>query len=476
MTCLPERRVQMRVAFIGSLLAAAMHLTEAHAEPTAYTASNIAANNTAAANLATSPPADASSNSVVDFFKKSGIRVGGWINGGATFNPSHIDGFNGPVTFGDQANRFQLNQFNVFLERAVVAQGSKWDFGGRFDVLFGTDAIFSQAYGVPAFDVNSGQPLARSNWDLDLCCASTRYYGIAIPQAYAEVYVPVGNGLNVKVGHFYTPIGYESVPAPNNFFYSHAYTMQYGEPFTHTGALGNYYINKNWMLMGGTTTGSATGGWDGGFDKQLGNWGGLAGITWTSDDLGSSANISGSYAQTSTRSNEPWGMYSIVLKHRITPNTNFVLQHDHGYAGGVLVNGVVQNAEWYGINTHTYYDITPELAIGVRAEWFRDRDGFRVFSPGRVAAATNNRGLSYALGSNQFGNSTSAPADYYAVTVGMNWKAARTLKMDWKAMKQFNVRPNVRYDAADGLHNVDYRPFGGHKDQVVLSLDFMLPF
>ena len=39
-----------------------------------------------------------------------------------------------------------------------------------------------------------------------------------IPQAYAEAYVPVGNGLNVKAGHFYTPIGYESVPAPDNFF------------------------------------------------------------------------------------------------------------------------------------------------------------------------------------------------------------------------------------------------------------------
>ena len=146
--------------------------------------------------------------------------------------------------------------------------------GGRFDFMFGSDAIFTQAYGVPAFDVNTGQPLARSNWDLDLCCASTRYYGIAIPQAYAEAYVPVGNGLNVKVGHFYTPIGYESVPAPDNFFYTHAYTMQYGEPFTHTGVLGNYKINKNWSFLGATTTGSATGGWDGGFDKQLGNWGG----------------------------------------------------------------------------------------------------------------------------------------------------------------------------------------------------------
>ena len=48
--------------------------------------------------------------------------------------------------------------------------------------------------------------------------------------------------------------------------------------------------------------------------------------------------------------------------------------------------------------------------------------------------------------------------------------------MDWKAMKQFNVRPNVRYDNVDALHGSTYKPFGGHKDQVVLSLDFMLPF
>jgi hypothetical protein len=68
------------------------------------------------------------------------------------------------------------------------------------------------------------------------------------------------------------------------------------------------------------------------------------------------------------------------------------------------------------------------------------------------------------------------PADYYAVTVGMNWKAAKTLKLDWKPMQQFNVRPNVRYDNVDAMHGATYRPFGGHKDQVVLSLDFMVPF
>ncbi|MDP1559146.1 MAG: porin [Nitrosomonas sp.] len=424
---------------------------------------------------------NAHADSVMTSLKNSGIRAGGWVQGGATFNPSQADGFNGPVTFADQANRFQLNQFNLFLERGVQTEGSSWDVGFRADFLFGTDAIFTQAYGNPAFDVNSGNALSnRGNWDLDICCNSSRTYGIAIPQAFVEVYAPIANGLNVKAGHFYTPIGYESVPAPDNFFYTHAYTMQYGEPFTHTGVLSNYTVSKNWSAMAGATTGSATGGWDGNFDRQLGNWGGIGGVTWTSDDAKSSLNVSGTGSTTSTRSNNFWGMYSVVLKHMITDKTHFILQHDHGYADGVLLNNlkhtnVVKDAQWYGLNMHMYYDLMPDLSVGIRGEWFRDRDGFRVWSPGRVAAATNYQGNSYALGgANQL--ATSTPADYYAVTVGANWKAAKTLNLDWERLRLLNIRPNIRYDRVDALHTAAYRPFGGNKDQVVFSLDAMLPF
>lgn len=447
MKCLPKCRSRMLFAIAGSLLSIVMTVSSAYA------------NNTYANNL-------------VNLFRDSGIKVGGWINAGATFNPNFPgNGYNGPVTFADRANRFQLNQFNIFIQRTVLAEGKSFDIGGRFDFMFGTDAIYTQAFGIPAFDVNSGQPLNRGNWDLDLCCSSTRTYGIALPQAYMEAYIPIGNGLNVKVGHFYSPTGYETVPAPDNFFYTHAYTFNNGEPFTHTGLMGNYPINKNWSLMGGATTGSATGGWDGGFNKQLGNWGGLGGITWTSNDMRSSINVTGTYSETSTRSNQPWGMYSVVLQHRITTKTHFVLHHTHGYAGGVLLNGSPKNAEWYSINTHLYYDLLEDLSIGVRGEWFHDRDGFRVPSPFRVLAATNNTGFSFA---GAFAP-TAAPADYYAVTLGMNWKPAKRLKVDWKPMQKLNIRPNIRYDRADGIDQ-SYRPFDSRKDQFLFSLDATIPF
>lgn len=407
------------------------------------------------------------------FMKNIGVKIGGWANAGITYNAASPDNnFNGPVTFADRSGEFQLNQLNIFAQRAVAAEGDAWDFGGRVDAMFGTDAIFTQAYGVPAFDVNTGLPLNRSHWDLNMLNSNdNRFYDIALPQAYAEIYAPVGNGLNIKAGHFYTPIGYETVPAPDNFFYTHAYTMQYGEPFTHTGVMGNYTVDKNWAVMGGVITGSATGGWDGGWDKQLGNWAGLAGTTWTSDDKNTSANVSGTYGGTSEHSSQSWGLYSLVLKHNITDKTHLVLQHDHGYANGVLTSVPNVDAEWYGINSHLTYDIKDNLTAGIRAEWFRDQNGFRVCSPGRVAAATNGAGSSFAAAGN-FTSTCNAGngASYYGLTAGMNWKP----------MKWLNIRPNVRYDWVDGTVAAtggQYRPFGNAKqDQFLFSTDFNVNF
>jgi len=400
------------------------------------------------------------------FMTKAGIKVGGWANGGITYNASApANNFNGPVTFGDRSAEFQLNQLNLFVQRAVATEGNSFDFGGRFDVMFGTDSIFTQAYGVPAFDINSANTLNRNHWDLNLLGQNhNRFYDLAMPQAYVEAYVPLGNGLNIKAGHFYTPIGYETVPAPDNFFYTHAYTMQYGEPFTHTGIMGNYTINSNFAVMGGVTTGSATGGWDGGWDKQLGNWSGLMGSTWTSTDKNTSVNISGTAGGASEKNGNFFGLYSIVAKHNITPKTHLMVQHDHGFADGTYdyanLKANAIDAEWYGINTHLTYDVSDKIVAGVRGEWFRDQNGFRVCSPGRVAAATDGAGSSFAAGGNFV--STCSAASYYAVTAGVTWKPVAWL----------NVRPNVRYDWADGA-----RPFGNNKqDQFLFSTDVTVNF
>lgn len=402
--------------------------------------------------------------------KKLGLTFGGWTQAGVTYNSTSPDnGFNGPVTFGDRSGEFQLNQLYFFLKKAVATEGDAWDVGGMVDFMFGSDAIFTQAYGVPAYDVNDGTALRRNHWDLNFLRNKNRFYDIALPQLYLEAYIPIGTGLNLKAGHFYTPVGYEVVTSPDNFFYSHAYTMQYGEPFTHTGLLANYSFDKNWSTVAGLFTGSATGGWDGGWDKQLGNWSGLLGATWNTEDKTTSFNLTGTYGATSERSSTGWGMYSMVFKHNLLDNLHMVLQHDHGYADGVLLNGSIKDAEWYGLNSYLMYDITDKLGAGIRAEWFRDNAGFRVCSPGRVSAATNDS-YGTAVSSAASYLSSCQPASYYAITAGVNYKP----------FKWLNLRPNVRYDWVDGhdaATGTAYKPFGNGKDaQLLVSADVTITF
>ncbi|MCF8006687.1 MAG: porin [Methylovulum sp.] len=393
------------------------------------------------------------SEGLIDEIKRYGFTAGAWANAGITYNATDPeDNYNGPVTFGDRSGEPQLNQLNAYIQRAVTTEGSAWDFGARFDVMFGTDAAFTQAYGA-----YSG---SNPGWDLDLlrdctgyntCSGNNRFYGLAIPQAYLEMYAPVGNGLNLKVGHFYTPIGYETVPAPDNFFYSHSYTMQFGEPFTHTGLMANYTVDKNWAVMGGVISGSETGGWDGNFDAQLGNWSGLMGATFTADN-GTSLNVSGTYGATSEVNSAGWGMYSVVLKHNINEKTHLVLQHDHGYAEGNPNLGT-SDAEWYGVNSHLTYDIKDDLVAGIRGEWFRDQNGFRVWAPGRPFAPTG----------------TAIGASYFEVTAGVTWKPKSWL----------SIRPNVRYDWVEDTTAVAGNlPFDGKNrdNQFLFSTDFTVKF
>ncbi|MEY4195138.1 MAG: hypothetical protein RLZZ226_1506 [Pseudomonadota bacterium] len=375
------------------------------------------------------------------FMKDNGLKFGGWANAGITYNAtSPGGGFNGPVTFGDRDSEFQLNQFYLYLQKAVNTEGGHWDLGFRADFMFGTDSVFTQAYGSP-----------KGTWDLGILAQEgERFYDIAFPQVYAEIFAPIGNGITAKVGHFYTIIGNEVVTAPDNFFYSHAYTMQYGEPFTHTGVLLSYPVDPNWSVTGGAVTGSEFGGWDGAWDQGLGNWAGIGGVTWNTDDKKTSVAVTGTTGETSERDHNQWSMYSIVIKHDLMEGLHYTFQHDHGFADKA-VGG--QDATWYGLNNYLVYDINDQLGVGLRGEWFRDDDGFRVASPGRT--------LTYFPGANS----------YYAFTAGLNWKP-----MTW-----VSVRPNVRYDWNDGPPAFDN---GGaatgyaatRKDQFLFSTDVVVSF
>jgi hypothetical protein len=371
----------------------------------------------------------------VPVLKSLGVTVGAWFAAGVTYNPDIPgDEFNGLTTFADRANTIMPNQFNLYFERATNKEGGQFDLGFRADLMIGSDARFTQATGLD-------DQVVQDPFD-----GGPRFFDFAAPQLYVEMFMPVGNGLSAKIGHFYTPIGYEVVPATGNFFYTHAYTMQYAEPFTHTGVLFSYPLTGNFTLMAG-----AVNGWDN-WDVNPERFSGLGGLTWTSDSGATSATITG-ISGDDKLSGEDRSLYSIVISHQLVEHLTWVLQHDNGAVQDSDSRGTGE-ARWYGINSYLFYDVNDSLRAGLRGEWFHDDEGFQVAPVG----FGNRAGPGFGTG-----------ASYYAITAGLNWKPYTWLV----------VRPEVRYDWADlSAPPGRSEPFDGGTDeeQLLFATDFVITF
>lgn len=373
--------------------------------------------------------------------KECGWNIYGFIDAGITGNreatPSR---FNGVTTFNDRREGM-MNQLYMIVENTVDTESCCWDIGGRVDTLYGTDYIFTQAIGLELHDDGS------QHWN-----SGQQFYGIALPQAYLEI---GGMDLSLKLGHFYTPAGYEVVPANGNFFYSHAYTMQYGEPFTHSGALATYTYSDTTKLIGGFVNG-----WDALDRREVGGPLGpddagafIAGLIWSDDVLTLSYNfIYSEQEPTVIATTTERYLSSLVVTWNINCDWQYVFQNDIGIQENASPGtGFTSDAEWYGINQYLFYTLNDCWKFGTRFEWFRDDDGVRV---GAVRPSNDSVPTSGFAG------------DFFEITGGLNWTPHANLI----------VRPEVRYDWYEGPRSgVDF-PFndGDDKNQFLGALDVIL--
>jgi hypothetical protein len=105
---------------------------------------------------------------------------------------------------------------------------SSWSAGYRVDLWLGPDAN----------TLGTQSVLASSSSDF------------AIRQAYVALRVPIGNGLDFKLGVWDSIIGYESVESPSNPNYTRSYGHSI-EPQTHTGLLASYRFTDAISVSGG---------------------------------------------------------------------------------------------------------------------------------------------------------------------------------------------------------------------------------
>jgi hypothetical protein len=134
------------------------------------------------------------------------------------------------------ANNFTLNQVGLILERAPdVAAGRR--YGGRVDLMFGqnTETLQGGAQNEP-------RPQVYRN----------------IFQAYGTYVFPIGRGLTVDFGKFYSSLGYENNYAYDEINYSRSYYFNF-LPFYHMGFRTTYNLSDKfavqyWLVNGANQT------------------------------------------------------------------------------------------------------------------------------------------------------------------------------------------------------------------------------
>jgi Putative beta-barrel porin-2, OmpL-like. bbp2 len=361
-------------------------------------------------------------------FKDNGWKLGGNLAQSYAANANgRGNGYNGPVTWTDQANQYQLNQAWFYAEKATDTSKKDWDWGARADLLYGTNARLTTESGLETrrIDSNGGT------------------YGLALPQFYAEV---AYKKLKIKAGHFISPIGYFTVDTTQNFFNTIPYTYQWGEPFTHTGIMATYQFTDNFVASSGVTRG-----WDN-FGNANPNLGYLGTWAYTLPDK---SNI----AQVIVWSHEPNAVnafteryyQSLVYTKPIDDNWTYVGQSDFGTQVAATTTG--QRANWYGVNQYIYRKFSDKWTWGFNFEWWRDEEGYRVagFLPGNAPSGITGNMAGVPGGAN--GLAGGYNGNFFQTTMGPRWYPT--------GKPNLFLRPNLRYDWYSGGSAIPgNQPFG----------------
>jgi hypothetical protein len=319
-------------------------------------------------------------------------KYAGWIQMGYHSDNTGLSRARGDLLdFNDVPDDFNLHQLWFYTEKVAEADACSSDWGYRFDLVYGTDAQKTQAFG------NSGAPNAEG-WDNDW---DHGVYGWAAPQAFIQY---AKGDWSWKIGHWYTPMGYEVVPAIGNFFYSHSLAFFNSEPFTHTGAIGTYTASDTLTYYAGWALG-----WDTGYDQYRDGNIFIGGVTSTRCDGDLTLTYMTCTGNLGFRSADEFGYtHTLLAVANLTEKTTYVIQSDLVAADGYLGDDTRDNFET-GIVQYLFHTLNDCWKLGGRFEWWQS-DTINDDSTG-----------------------------YFELTGGVNYRPHANVV----------IRPEIRYDFAD---------------------------
>ena len=375
-----------------------------------------------------SPMAQAGSN----FLGPGSFFINGYVDQGVRWGDAKD--FQ-PMGMNDHES-YQMNQAYLSFGRKVDHL-DQFSIGYQVDVMYGTDYYYMSSVGLETRQDN--QPHWNGRTNNMLYRAGRSKYGLAVPQAFVEVYMPFMNGLDLKVGHFDSIMGYESFQGNKNFFYSQTYSKIYAMPTSMSGAISTLTLCNGWnFILGGVTEWNT-------FDSINDNFSAVVGFTKESDDkffTFASTFMAGKQTspcyqmQTTSDQQEMCYVFNTYGKFQLGERVNYVIEFTAGYDDREYT--VMDWADmpkhrgraWFGLTNYLFFKVTDTFSLGTRFEWFNDMDSTVIDGGYDVALQDKS-------------------ANYFALTLGANWTPVCWL----------TIRPEVRYDFsdfdADGMKTYD---------------------
>lgn len=392
--------------------------------PATVVAVIFAATPTVLAQTATAPAAPTATAPAAPTSWMSSIKLNAEVEAGTTLDPFRpADGLNFGQVFTGNANTVLLNQVLLTAQRPLDPKATGYDFGFKFQFMYGSDARFTHFLG-ELWKVTD----ARNQLD--------------IVEANLQAHLPwfSSGGVDLKVGQFATPIGYEVIDPSGNPFYSHSYIFNFGIPFKETGGYAVWHASSLVDLYGGIDTGEQT--TVGVYGENNGAVAGLAGVGLNL--LGGNLTVlalSHFGPEDATRVLSPMGYNAngfwrtendVVVTYKFNDKLTFTTE------GNVIHDGFYR-ASGYGVAQYASYTLTDTITLNARAEVWRDQNNFFVAAyPGNLDFVDVEAGLPAP-----YVKLAPRAATYSELTLGVTYKPTVPAPIS-----NLMIRPEIRWDSA----------------------------
>jgi hypothetical protein len=199
-----------------------------------------------------------------------------------------------------------------------------------------------------------------------------------LQQAYLAYNVPVGNGIQLKLGKFNTLVGSEVNEPWSNPTYSRSLIYGFAQPATHTGGLATYaFTDKIALTLGGIV------GWDVVTDNNKST--SFIGQVALTPDPKFNFFVTGIYGPEMKENNhDPRSLLDLVAVVKPIDPLQLITNFDWGVESSGSIDGSGEDSAFWGIHETFVYSITPKIDAVFRGEWFEDAGGARTGQTQRI--------------------------------------------------------------------------------------------